>query len=48
MKELWDKLSGVVNEMMDDTLSIEEREFLLARVYHLVDELKQYYIGGNK
>lgn len=47
MEDTWDKLEKCTMEMLDESLSIEEREFSMQRALYLLNELKQYYIGVN-
>jgi hypothetical protein len=47
MEELMDRLEKCVEEMADQSLAMEEREFAMERALHLLGELRNIYIGGN-
>jgi hypothetical protein len=44
MESLWERLCKVGEELMDESLAMEEVEFLIQRAEYLIGQLSQYYI----
>lgn len=46
--DIWDKLDTIAEELMQEDLAMEEKEFLVQRALYLLNQLKEYYIGRKQ